>query len=269
MHPSKRMQASALAASAALLIVGGSCTQPKMHCTTAHGAFAVRYEFKSGDQNSPCGQHKGDLVGMQTYYATGGVNGTPNWNKGSAALRPALAGDAVEEALVWGTDRDPAVPVEGLDPDTLIYSANALGSFTAGHPDAEDLCTIPDLTSTVMIPMLPALPEIPPNPDDPEDPGTPAVEAVPARTIRHAWTNAIWLTNPDAQGTQFEADLTITEDGCTAEYHAFGLYPAIPCAEDAECVSEGVGINPDFDVRCDLEVYGGYCVIAKPIPAYK
>lgn len=267
MHSSKRMQASALAASALLIVIGGSCTQPKMHCTTAHGDFAVKYELVSGDANSPCAMHTGDLVGMQTYYATGGVNGTPNWNAGSAALRPALAGDAIEEAYAWGSDRamPPVIPgIEDLD----RYTANALGDFTSGRPDADDFCEIPELTSTVMIPALPALAEELGDPMDPED-DLPAVDMKAARTIRHEWSNARWLTNPDAQGTQFEADLKITEDGCTAEYRAVGLYPAIGCATDEDCTTEGVGINPDFAVRCDTGVYGGYCVLAKDIPSYK
>lgn len=266
MQSTKRMKFGALASGALLLVIGGSCTQPRMNCTTAHGAFAATYELKTGDPTSTCGSLKGDLIGMQTYFAPGGLNGTPKFKEPSAALRPAYAGDALLEAQTWGSDRG-ADPVPGVDYGDL-HSPNSVGDFEDGFPDAEDFCHVDTLAASVVtLPELPAYPEDLGDPDDPED-DLPAVDAKPARTIRHEWSNAKWLTNPDAQGTQFEADLKLTENGCTAEYSVRGVYPAIPCATDEECQTPGVGINPGFDVRCDLNVYGGHCVLASPIPSY-
>ena len=75
---------------------------------------------------------------MQTYYATGGANGTPNWNKGSAALRPALAGDAIEEAFAWGTDRDPPVPVPGLEDQNTFFKTVSAPCFQGTRCETPD-----------------------------------------------------------------------------------------------------------------------------------
>lgn len=281
MQSSVRMKFSALASGALLLAIGGSCTQPRMNCTTAHGGFAVVYELKSGDPNSPCGGLKGDVVGMQTYFATGGLNGTPKFNDPSAALRTQF-GSLTTDPYVYHTNT----------PDDLRGPINSVGDFTAGVPDAEDLCEIPEFGAASQT--FPAIPEVPEVLDDPATPdvdeSVPGEPALPPLSFREEWSDAKWLVNPDAQGTQFEADYKVTVDGCTAEYHAIGVYPATPCMSDDDCSGEGISINPDFAIRCALDIQDEYnapdfpddpatpedetenwglCVLTGPIPAYK
>lgn len=270
----------ALASAALLLVLGASCTQPRMNCTTAHSAYAATYTLKSGDPNSPCGSLKGDLLNMQTYFATGGLNGTPKFNDPRVAIR-------TDTAVYANLDpADYPVEIPGYDYD--YHNANSLGDFASGAPDANDFCTAVDMAPSVI-----AIPELPGYEELPDDPATPENEQLlvpptPAVTIRHEWTAARWLVTPDAQGTQFDGTVKFTIDGCTAEYDVLAVSPAVPCTSDEECKA-GSGINPDFAVRCDLSldyllepdvaddpetpeneaVDWGLCVLDAPLPAYE
>jgi len=249
-------------AGGALLLVAG-CQQPKINCMAAHGDFAAVYTLKSGDASSPCGQLAGDLLGMQTYAQEGGKNGTPNYSDSVVAIRPAATGELVIRAL--GEQEAGGV---GLSSDEW-YAANAIGGFSAGLPDDNDFCEIPELDSAVLT--LPLLPSVEPTDDDPMtddvDESDPGLPEIPANTISYTWKNARWLVSADAQGTQFEADLTYSENGCSAEYSVLGLYPAIGCETDEECNQDDNGINPDFAVRCEASI--GLCVIADALPSYE
>ncbi|APR77796.1 Putative lipoprotein mlpA precursor [Minicystis rosea] len=91
---------------------------------------------------------------------------------------------------------------------------------------------------------------------------------------KYEWKNLKFYVTAAAPGTQFTGDLTYTEDGCTIEYSAIGMWPAVYCinekgeADDTLCSpcpdSEagrvyGSGINPDFPVKCDPDM--GYCTL--------
>jgi hypothetical protein len=257
-----------LATAGLLLVLGASCTQPRMNCTTAHSTYAAKYTLKSGDPNSPCGALPGDFIEMQTYFATGGLNGTPKFSEPSLAIR---TGTSVAANIIpddygagYGPDGGP-VPIPGYTYD--YYVANALGKFAAGVPDDDDFCTAKD-----MMPSVVSTPELPSYmiPDDPatmDVDETETVPATPATTMRHEWTKARWLVSPDAQGTQFDGTVKFVVDGCTAEYDVIAVSPAVSCEKDEDCAAEGIGINPDFAVVCDLGI--GACVPSKALPAYK
>jgi len=283
MQPRKRIQLRVLVTGALLVVVGGSCTQPTMNCTTAHLYYAAQYKLTSGDENSPCAQQKGDILGMQTYFATGGINGTAKFSEPSAAIRPKYAGLLLQEALEYPVD----VPgFTGMD--EVLHWPNALGKFESGFPDDEDLCHVDELDSAFDRPELPAY-TVEDDPETPDVDETSMVEATPAISVRYEWTNARWLNTPDAQGTQFEADLKFTEDGCTAEYHVVAVSPNVACVTDDDCTADGNGINPDFAVECDNKINDpenpdvvddpmteedettdfGLCVLAKKIPSYE
>ncbi|MDC0717931.1 hypothetical protein [Nannocystis bainbridge] len=279
MQPSKRPPLRALVPGALLLVVGGSCTQPTMNCTTAHLYYAAQYELTSGDANSPCAQHKGDILGMQTYFATGGINGTAKFSDPSAAIRPQYAGLLVAEALEYPVDVPGFTGEKGVE-----HWPNAVGDFESGLPDGEDLCHVPQLDSMFTRPELPAIADDPMTADVDE-----TVEATPPTAVAYEWSNARWLNTPDAQGTQFEADLKFTQDGCTAEFHVVAVSPAVHCVTDEDCTTTGNGINPDFAVECDNRINDplspdvaddpetpaneavdyGLCVLARPIPSYE
>jgi len=254
---------STLTAASALglgLALGLACQQPQPYCTTAHGDFAATYKLKSGDPQSACGQLTGELLGFQTYSATGGLNGTPKFSEASMAIRPSLIGELVER----GTNSyEPPI----LDPNA---EPNALAKFTTSLPDDEEFCEATKFSVSEIT--LPELPLIPGDPDDPETPdvdeSTADTPPIPATSIRYQWSNARVLVSANYQGTQFSADLKFTQDGCTAEYEVTAVYPAATCEADADCQDTTVtGINPDFDLKCQTDI--GLCVLSGDVPALK
>lgn len=267
-----------LASAGLLLVLGASCTQPRMNCTTSHSNYAAKYTLKSGDPSSPCGSLPGDLLNMQTYFATGGLNGTPKFSEPSLAIRT----DASVYANLDPADYAVEIPGYMYDYD----AASALGKFSSGVPDDKDFCTATDMKpSVVAIPELPAY-TIPDDPETPDVDETEMIPATPATTMRHEWTVARWLVSPDAQGTQFEGTVKISIDGCSAEYDVLAVSPGIPCQADADC-KDGSGINPSFSVTCDLDLElietdvaddpetpedettnWGTCILKEALPAY-
>ena len=101
--------AAALGLGLALSLSSGGCQQPQSYCTTGHGDFAATFKLTSGDAQSACGQFKGDVLGLQTYFAKGGLNGTPKFSEASMAIRPAYLGNLIDVAA----SDDPPV----ADPD--------------------------------------------------------------------------------------------------------------------------------------------------------
>jgi hypothetical protein len=240
----------------AMLACTSSCTQPEMNCTSAHGEFAAEYTLTDGDPASPCAQLPGDVLGLQSYYQPGGLNGTPNYQKAKLAIRPKRLGELIAQA-------EKTEVIKGAEVDETFYAANAIASFTTGFPDDDSFCRAEDFTTVeVSLPDLPALPDDPDTTDI--DESRPAHSAF---TVAYRWSNARVVVSPDAQGTQFEADLEYQEDDCTAQYHVVGLYPAVGCKNDDECNDEHNKINPDFAVRCNTDL--GLCVLNAELPAYE
>jgi hypothetical protein len=230
-----------------------SCTQPLLNCSSAFGDYAAEYTLTQGDRSSSCGQLAGDVLGMSTYYQEGGKNGTPDYENADVAIRPESLGVMIDYAEARGA----------IDADLVFYQANAVGSFTAGVPNDDTFCMAEEFGSSQV-----SLPAIEPFPDDPTTPDLD--EALPAQAaidVAYQWSNARFVVSADAQGTQFEADLEYTQDGCTAKYHVVAVYPAVECETDVECLDDENGINPDFALRCNTQL--GLCVLADDLPAYE
>ncbi|PRQ03293.1 hypothetical protein ENSA5_17300 [Enhygromyxa salina] len=240
-------------AAAATVAFGASCAQPVLNCTSAHGAFAAEYSLTKGDPDAACAQLQGDVLGIQTYFQAGGPNGTPDYQRAKVAIRPRSLGARIDDAAARGV----------IDADELFHRANAVGAFTAGFPDDQSFCQVEDFADAeVSLPELPAVPDDAKTPD--EDESRPAE---PASEIRYRWSGARFVVSADAQGTQFEAELELRQDGCEAEYHVVGVYPSVACETDEECNDETNGINPDFALRCNTSL--GLCVLDKELPAYE
>ncbi|HVG63059.1 MAG TPA: hypothetical protein VNA24_31135 [Hyalangium sp.] len=98
-------------------------------------------------------------------------------------------------------------------------------------------------------------------------------EGLPPKSVSYAWNNVRILAIPLAPGTQMVADLTYTEDGCTAEYEVWGMWPGdVDCANeegepDNDLCTQATGINPDFATTCDPTQLR--CVPAKRPPSLK
>jgi hypothetical protein len=133
----------------------------------------------------------------------------------------------------------------------------AIGSL-AEEPDTNDFCKAADL-------------------------GVASVSAVSsssedATQISYKFTNVNVYSAPRAPGTQMQADLSFTRDGCTAEYTMRAMWPARPCdpddAEPSHNCGAGSLINPDLDVVCDTTVkisadWPGTCVLKGQVPSFK
>lgn len=261
----------------ALSLTPVACQQPESYCTTAHGDFAAVYKLKSGDAASACGMLAGDVLGLQTYFAPGGLNGTPKFSEPSMAILPAQLGDLLDYA---SSSYDP--PIADLDPK---HTAISIAEFSDSFPDDKEVCGTKKFNAGEV--SLPELPAIPGTVDDPatpdEDESTPDIPATPATSIRYEWSNVEVLVSANYQGTQFSADLKYTQDGCSAEYEVKGFYPLIYCEADIDCCSteeecttkvDGKtevlplsGINPDFKVKCSTEL--GFCVLNDDFPALR
>lgn len=230
-----------------------SCAQPVINCAAGHGAFAAEYTLTEGDPASVCGQLIGDVLGMQTYVQEG-EDGRPNYQDADLAIRPESLGVLIDYAEARGA-------IEG---DDTFYAANAIGSFTDGFPDADGFCVASDFAdSSVSLPDIAEMPDDPMTPD--EDESLPAQAAI---DVQYQWSNVRVVVTADAQGTQFEADLDYTQDGCSASYHVVGVYPAVGCETNEDCNDDANGINPDFAVRCNTDL--GLCVLdGDDLPVYE
>lgn len=260
-------------ATAAVLQAG--CQQPDVNCTSAHGTFAARFEVKQADAAKPCGQLKGDILGMQTYFAPGGINDTPKFDEPSVAIRANYL-----YGYIYDVVYAPASVFDLRKMDMEVGDPDALGAFSDGYPDGEGFCAVPKISRVNL--NLPEVEEIAPTdpieddpetPEDETDPGSPGQAGQAAAMLSYQWKAIKFLVTPDAQGTQFSADLTFTQDGCSAEYHVVGVYPAVPCFDEmgkpdqSVCDSDENGINPSFPTVCDPDF--GHCVLKGELPAYE
>jgi hypothetical protein len=152
--------------------------------------------------------------------------------------------------------------LQGRDPDTthLTYSS---GSFTSDYPE-QNLCVVPSTSEARQ--------------------SAPASGSTPAQDLRYQWSNVTIYDSTAIPGTQWTADLTYTENGCTATYRAVGVFPAVSCTvtsggqpvRDASgnlvtnaalCKSRvlGLSIDPHYPIRCDGDT--GLCVLDGEPPA--
>lgn len=243
-----------LLSSAATVAFTTSCAQPLPSCASALGYFAAEYELVEGDPSSACGSLLGDELGMQTYYQEGGPNGTPNYADAHVAIRPLAIGAMVEYAEIRGA-------IDPAEIDEVFHAANAIGEFDGGYPNDDEICSI-----DAFDPSSVSLPAIEEQLDDPataeEDESMPAQ---PAIAVTYAWSNVRFIVSANIQGTQFEADLDYTQDGCNAKYHVRGVYPVVYCETDDECRDDANGMNPDFASHCNTDL--GLCVLDGDIPS--
>ena len=225
-----------LVAMTAVAAYFGACNvpQPSAGCPVAHGPYVFTYSLKSG--TGTCSQLKAEQVGMEKYNVPGTDNNT-------VAIQPEGLGNEI------GT-RDP------INPADKPYAIAKLASL----PNADGFCAMETATTSESFAQV-----------LPDDGGT--TPDLTARTVTYEWSNMKILANANIPGTVLSADLKYTENGCTAEYSAVGLWPPVKCATDDDCDPKpnldagralGSGINPTLPVRCNMDTK--YCEL-KQTPA--
>lgn len=100
-----------------------------------------------------------------------------------------------------------------------------------------------------------------------------AALGLPELNVSYTWSNVKVLAKPEAPGTQLVADLEYTENGCTARYEVWAVWPGdIECAnedgapDDSLC-AKATTLNQDFATRCDEHILR--CVPARRPPSFK
>jgi hypothetical protein len=132
----------------------------------------------------------------------------------------------------YGTAEPPAPPPDGPPSTNFPY---AFGKFDSVFADAHNVCTASSVApSELTYPVVPKHLAFVPLPDDPDNvaQNSEVQDEAPATTVKYAWSNFRALVSADSIGTQSFADLTITRDGCSANYKVAILLPLVECAGD-------------------------------------
>jgi hypothetical protein len=241
---------SSLRLLAALAALQLTCTtdQPKVPCTTAHGAFSVKYTLMAPVAGA-CGTLTAGLVGVQPYSRTG-PDGQAVFDRPPVALKADEVGNLLAKYK------------QTVDP-TKTYSK---GDFMTLEPGTDGFCQLgPSNAAELNLAAVPA---------GVDAMGMPT-PALPPVQVRYEWSNVRFYVSPSILGTQFSAELAYTKNGCQARYTVRGVYPSVscgeevmdpvtkmtsvvknanlcsPCADPSMGRAMGSGLNPDFAIECD------------------
>jgi len=251
---------------AALAVWGAGCEQPTIDCRATRGSFATKFVLQNG--SGTCSEIQTSIIGLQSYYAKGS-DGQVDISKSTLAIRPediVYAEAAVHEQIDNGCADESAIATAEF---------NSIGDFVSVDPDGSGICSVPSATTTRFVSNA-----IPPS-GDPMDPENACAAGYPAQDITYEWRNVKVHVSTAGPGNRFEADLTYTDSGCTAQYKVCGVWPVVGCEkldpamateedpdghtglpEDKLCDGEpdlepqygipyGSGINTDFKPICD------------------
>lgn len=225
---------------AALTLVVG-CQQEPPECQIGRSEFQAKYTLVEG--TGSCSQIGGEIYGTHTYYKQGS-DGYSDYDEPASV---GIQSDTIGFALSEGARDNSGSP-------------RAVGEFSSARPDENDICTVPtfDITAEQNTPEFTYL-------EDPDDPSTSVT--VPATHRIYEWRDMRVLVSPAYAGSQWQATLTYTENGCTATYDVLAVMSVMSCETDADCHASRSTINPDFDVVCDVDL--GACVLAGPVPSLR
>jgi hypothetical protein len=238
--------------------VGPGCSveQPKTRCTTAKGAFTLKYTKVEG--TGACGEIKGETAGVNSYWRPEGDRFSVT--KGPVAIKINEVGSLLTE---YGQSAD-------------SKSVVALGAFKTEDPDENGFCEV-----EMAQPANLKLAAVPPMPK-PGDAGG-MTDPLPAVDLTVKWSNVKFYVTAAQPGTMFTGRIEYakTVEGqppCSAIYDVVGLWPEVhcegespgqdgkpapngkpepilchPCADPAMGRALGSGISPMVDTVCDAE----------------
>jgi hypothetical protein len=160
-----------------------------------------------------------------------------------------------------------AAHIENPPPeDTTENHPYAWGKFDSVYPDANGICTVSHMIGSHMV-----YTDVPPYMDMTSMMMT---TDQPQTDIDYEWSNVKILVQGAVIGAQMSADLTITEDMCSQQYHVSILFPRVTCnaldanmnitgPDNSACSANptpvpnpkqsqvyGSGIAPGLDVSC-------------------
>jgi hypothetical protein len=236
-----------------------SCAeQPEVQCfaaLSAYSPFTVSLTKVSGD----CAEEPtGMFVGAQTYVK----NPT---NPGDGINSIALQASEAGEWIARGKLNDPQVLPNPAD------KPYALGKFTSKHPNGQDICSVPTL-STAQV-RMPAVPELSMPDGDDEDMDPDVVAAQDAVNASYKWSNVQVYVTAANTGTHWAGDLEYTKNGCTAKYKALAINTWTYCgnddgAPDDSLCADASELYGDFrPLKCDPGIL--HCVLTGDFPALK
>jgi hypothetical protein len=177
--------------------------------------------------------------------------------------------DGFNEQAIWvKSDSIPYPPGDEGGPTSTVLGHGTMSAT----PDADDICTIPDISSF----------------------GGEAPDFPVSGTINLSYhpTALRFLDGARYQGSTFEGTVDATFGTCTGSYQVQGLTPSPigsigPCTDDAICdpfgdPAKGIfasGLNPDYAIACVKDDWvvnyltgdptQGICFFTKPFPGLK
>lgn len=209
------------AAAAVAVGVGACAAQPPSPCpvATSNPLFELPPYYgrlTPMTDGGACAQHTYELFGFQKYNP-------PGTSDVKLAVRAYSIGAPYNEELR-------ALPA---DPDGK--KLNAFARF-AEFPANDGYCAASDF--------VPAEANYPEVPAKLEEDGGVLEEAIAELKLKHEWKSLRFVNSAQIPGTVFDGEYTLTEDGCTASYKVFGVWPAVRCVPE-ENFPNG------YNVRCD------------------
>jgi hypothetical protein len=280
------------------LLLQGCPEQPEIQCSFARGPFSARYTLV--ERSGTCDgvpEIVGEIIGVEQYFVEKSGK-KADLSKPSVALQADTMGTLAQERN------------GNTNPDLKLYALGALNS-----PDpAGNFCSVGSL-NPAQLELAEVLPDAGSDPDGgvPGDAGDPDASddasvgeddagsdaaaqepsGKPAVSMRYDWSNVRFLVKPEIPGQAFDADLTITLNGCATKYRVNAIsYPgywssplcaptdpdsgAIGEADDARCatyanpdlgLAAGSQINPRFKTRCEPATK--YCVLVDEVSNYQ
>jgi hypothetical protein len=211
---------------------------------------------------------------------------TPN----AVAIKAEWIGDRIQDAQVNAATDPAASPMQATALASYPYPNGdapapppadagntrrpyAFGRFDSVYPDANDLCSATLAASEMDYPDVPAHKVSVSIPGDGSYASAPGTQPDSPQThVRYEWTNFRAIVSAESLGLQAFANLTVTRDGCAADYQVSLLTPRVPCAKldgmgnpvmppsgDATLCSPdaaptnpyGSGIHPGIAVSCE------------------
>jgi hypothetical protein len=135
------------------------------------------------------------------------------------------------------------------------HSVTASGDYTTEYPSPDELCVVNDLSEARQLVA--------------QTDGT-------TTDIRYQFSNVRVQGSAAIPGTQWIADLTYSENDCTATYVAIGMFPALKCERTVagkvqrdpticQQPQPGLSIDPAFPTTCDEQT--NLCVLKGEPPS--